>query len=280
MGGSTSQMRSPVAERLHNSLDMSNSTTTFEKMCEDLMRRMSDSGERYQIREEILNSKSDEKSFARIFPFTSVYKMIRTSAETEKSEEKSNLFREKGNNSFAQNKYHEAILCYTQAIALAPFESQCLPLAYANRSAVLFAQCNMGGCLEDIRRALTWKYPAHLQYKVYMRKGQCYNILQYDLDKANRNFAKAEELISKSESLTDVQKQELKTKISNYKKTMPAPPPVALCSTCHGSTPPAISFYKNAELPSASSCVALTYNPSRGRHLVATRNIQPGLYNY
>lgn len=95
-----------------------------------------------------------------------------------KCSKQSVAFREKGNQEFLQKMDLLAIRTYSASIAFAPLHSEELALAFANRSAVTYRLKEYKPCIEDIERALTTgKYPQHLFYKLYERKGKCQKCL-------------------------------------------------------------------------------------------------------
>ncbi|KAF4524143.1 hypothetical protein B566_EDAN012148 [Ephemera danica] len=170
----------------------------FEQMCNDLHHRIRES-RRYGIRSKILDSKSDEERFTILYPYAKKYTMHQTSAKTEKSEE-SAIFREIGNQAFRLKKYHQSLAFYTQAVAKAPYASKYLAFAYSNRSAVLLVLRLYDDCLEDLKRTLDGKYPANMRYKIYIRQGQCYHLMQR-FEEADASFSTAEQLIASSPTL-------------------------------------------------------------------------------
>lgn len=90
-----------------------------------------------------------------------------------KCSKESVAFREKGNKEFLQKKDLLAIKTYSASVAFAPVDSVELALAFANRSAVTYRLKEYKSCIEDIDRAVAGKYPKHLLYKLYERKGKC-----------------------------------------------------------------------------------------------------------
>lgn len=90
-----------------------------------------------------------------------------------KSSKESLAFREKGNKEFLLKQDLLAVQTYSVSAAFAPIGSEELALAYANRSAVTLSLKEFETCLEDIDRALAGKYPEHLKFKLYERKGKC-----------------------------------------------------------------------------------------------------------
>ncbi|KAJ8935103.1 hypothetical protein NQ314_012999 [Rhamnusium bicolor] len=82
---------------------------------------------------------------------------------TLKNNELAGNFRQKGNAMFKVRKNREAVELYTRSIALAEDKSECLALAYANRSAVLFEKGFYEECLMN-------NYPENLKPKLLTRQ--------------------------------------------------------------------------------------------------------------
>jgi tetratricopeptide (TPR) repeat protein len=117
--------------------------------------------------------------------------------EDGKSVTRSIDLRNSGNKAFQKKDDRTALMLYTQSIAIAPFPSiseisneemraeltenencsEALALALANRSAVLFSMGNHDSCLSDIRQALKFNYPNKLLYKLFERRGKCFQAL-------------------------------------------------------------------------------------------------------
>lgn len=102
-----------------------------------------------------------------------------------KSSEYAKACRVEGNAEFTKSNTNltQALLCYTKSIAAAPYpasendDSNDLAIAFANRSAVLFAMGKYNECTGDITQTLKFQYPDTLKYKVFMRKGECLQIM-------------------------------------------------------------------------------------------------------
>ncbi|CAG2061728.1 unnamed protein product, partial [Timema podura] len=90
-----------------------------------------------------------------------------------KSESKSLICRNKGNNKYKLHDDEGSLELYTESVRYAPRGSSDLALAYANRSAVLLHMGYYQECLRDIDLALKNNYPQHLRHKLEARQGQC-----------------------------------------------------------------------------------------------------------
>lgn len=163
----------------------------------------------------------------------------------------------------------EALKLYTKSIAYAPYPSEQLALAYANRSAVLIKLHKYKLCIQDIDRTLALAYPNNLRAKLYVRKVECLNALknpnvedtikeaQYWLEKVSLDNRK--KLNEKLKSIKNMLPSQ-KFKKEKFMKQAPLPK---------------IKTH-NIEVPCASDAITIKYNDKYGRHIVATRKINPG----
>jgi tetratricopeptide (TPR) repeat protein len=243
-------------------------TKTFEELCDEILNTQIS----HQDKKQLLKPQTNKERLAIISSYTTEIKFPPSSAATEKCEITANNVREKGNEYFNHKKYHKALICYTQSIATAPTKcvSYSLAMAYANRSAVLNMLGLLQACVCDVQRALLHGYPDNLRYKIVLRQAHCYVQLGMR-EKAVTTMAKAEVMIDKADISTR-QRQELKSQVTKSQTSS--------CDFIPAPLPPDLSYGINEEISVMSSCVALRYNESRGRHLVATRHIQPGQFMF
>lgn len=278
MGGVNAKPVDEIAEHLKTIFSASEITPTFEAMCSDVLNKHMTEEEREELYNEFFEPQKHEQRVTKLFPYTKEIKFTPTCAETEKNSNEANKKREQGNIEFKNKKYHLALLYYTHSIAVAPVQckSNSLALAYANRSAVLKALGLYTDCIADVERALSHGYPTHLRYKIILRQGQCY--VQLGLQKeADTALLQAKELIDKAEICRNL-KQELLEEIASDLKCKEVVKEVTSCQTILSPLLPNLDYGVNNEIPVMSSCVQLKYNSERGRHLVATHNIQPGKF--
>eukprot|EP00096_Caligus_rogercresseyi_P010373 TRINITY_DN3755_c0_g1_i1.p1 TRINITY_DN3755_c0_g1~~TRINITY_DN3755_c0_g1_i1.p1 ORF type:complete len:831 (-),score=261.39 TRINITY_DN3755_c0_g1_i1:283-2775(-) len=177
-----------------------------------------------------------------------------------KSKEKSDKLREEGNKLFQNDQSMQAILYYNKAISLAPHpcleeasnpretalggggerggkatkvkfsdegrirapgKYESLSLCYANRSAALRKLCQYEDCLKDIARAARFGYPRENLYKLWERKGKCYQGLK-KFELASKCIRQSLSCLKES-SLTDTQKhakaQELQALLKEWRNT-------------------------------------------------------------
>jgi SET and MYND domain-containing protein 4 len=197
------------------------------------------------------------------------------SEDAKKSETRSSAFREAGNEKFKTKKDLQALELYTRSILFAPAESRSLALAYGNRSAVLKSLRKFQDCILDVDRALRLDFPDGLIYKLLVRQGECFLALG-QLQKAIEIFTKAQTKLKIADLNEEKSKEQMKL-ISKY---------IAKCQTGDiivnvGRMEPKVempskSYDQNDEILCASSCVKIEYSSEFGRHVCATRDIEPG----
>lgn len=205
---------------------------------------------------------------------TEEYNIIPQVCDNKKDAKESEKLREQGNKIFISTPLKnytcvEALKLYTKSIAYAPYPSEQLALAYANRSAVLIKLHKYKLCIQDIDRTLALAYPNNLRAKLYVRKVECLNALknpnvedtikeaQYWLEKVSLDNRK--KLNEKLKSIKNMLPSQ-KFKKEKFMKQAPLPK---------------IKTH-NIEVPCASDAITIKYNDKYGRHIVATRKINPG----
>jgi len=92
-----------------------------------------------------------------------------------KDEAEATESRLEGNRHFQQKNWMKALKCYNDSVSLAPGtpEGVCLPLAYGNRSAVMFELKNWKLCMRDIERAIENGYTEESKSKLFRRREKC-----------------------------------------------------------------------------------------------------------
>uniref|UniRef100_A0A1B6BZN3 SET domain-containing protein n=1 Tax=Clastoptera arizonana TaxID=38151 RepID=A0A1B6BZN3_9HEMI len=188
----------------------------------------------------------------------------------EKLESKAEHWRKEGNAAFMKKQDINAIKWYTQSIGYAIPENKEMSLALANRSAVTFALGEYSQSIRDIDAALNGKYPDNLKYKLYERKGKCFQKLNLEAS-AKKYFEIAAKWISNSslnESKQESIRRNIEREISNCtNKDYPLEKKDSII--------PNVS-HPNPEILSASSSIKIEYDACIGRHLRATQDILPG----
>lgn len=98
---------------------------------------------------------------------------IRFQKEQKKSATKSEFYREKGNQRYAERKLIPALEYYNKSICFAPQHSEQLAKGYANRSAVYFSIKMYELSLKNIKLARETGYPKNLVPKLDEREVNC-----------------------------------------------------------------------------------------------------------
>lgn len=194
-----------------------------------------------------------------------------------KNRKDSIAYRERGNFLFCQKvhsseKHEEILKLYNQSIALAPNDSEELAFAFGNRSALLLHLKKYKDCINDCNLAIEVSASEILKSKLLTRKVQCLAAL--DDPKTNEVYNEILQLISEM-NLDSSIKEHLLNKLSTIKndiskqlsyEVLPKLDKVYNIPT----------FIPGKEAPCASEAVTIEYNKEWGRHIVATRDIQPG----
>lgn len=178
--------------------------------------------------------------------------------------------RDDGNKSFMDRQYKSAVQEYTESVIYAADSSVQLALAYANRSAALFKLKKYEDCIKDIDRALNSGYPDKLKTKLLKRKGLC--LTRLGSPEADSLFQEALLWLDKmtlSKDEMDKSKCELESFISAPSAVFE--PPATLVEY-----PVSKILAPNPLNPSVSDAMTIQYSEKFGRHLVATRRIEPG----
>ncbi|XP_006618434.1 SET and MYND domain-containing protein 4-like isoform X1 [Apis dorsata] len=202
------------------------------------------------------------------------YNIVPQVCDNKKDAKESEKFREQGNKIFISTPLKnytcvEALKLYTKSIAYAPYPSEQLALAYANRSAVLIKLRKYELCIQDIDRTLALAYPNNLRAKLYIRKVECLNALK------NPNI---EDTIKEAqywlEKMSLDNKKKLNEKLKSIKNMLPSQK-FKKEKFMKQAPLPKIKTH-NIEVPCASDAITIKYNDKYGRHIVATRKINPG----
>lgn len=125
-----------------------NNCAKINDVFEELCRQLSINGQVADISEKfsLLNSNAERVKFAS--ELLEKYALYPEILHREKDDELSAKYRQEGNNAFKRKEDHTAWRLYTKSISYATNNSECLALAYANRSAVLYEKKLYKQCLE------------------------------------------------------------------------------------------------------------------------------------
>lgn len=188
-----------------------------------------------------------------------------------KNAKKSVELREKGNDYFKANRLTEAHEIYTMSMAHAPTKSVELPMAYANRSAVLFKANWFSDCLNDIDHALKLGYPDNLKAKLFLRRASCLKALNPKLRRPiDEAFNETRQWIKKMDKKNQLVMEKMLKEQQSIKTTEKA-----ICYKFDADVSPPKLKSENPTIPGLSSAVKLQYSKKYGRHLIATRDIKP-----
>ena len=200
-----------------------------------------------------------------------------------KSSALSEKLRTEGNSLFKQRKFAEALDKYTDSILHAKCDAEnfdeCLSLALANRSAVLFHLKDFQGALEDSERSLSFGYPDKLKYKLIERVGKCY-MKQGNSQLAKNSFKQAIVSLTSSDLPTDKRNQialecyELEKDCNNHE--IMRDKSCSIDGETGAPTPENEKIDTNTVYPCATTAFSIVNDPLLGRHAVATRDIQAG----
>jgi len=189
----------------------------FDMFFEEFLSQFMAASEPTEVSQEFIQLRTDMErvEFLMKIPFVSDFE-IQTKAGI-KCAEKAVRYREEGNKLFQTDKCTQAILFYNKSISYCPHPTlaqfqkgleqevdkvkevqfaddikekgkrvpgkyESLSLSYGNRSAALRKLSQYEDCLRDIARAAKFGYPRQNIYKLWERKGKCYEGLKrYDL---------------------------------------------------------------------------------------------------
>ncbi|KAJ8683022.1 hypothetical protein QAD02_018814 [Eretmocerus hayati] len=195
------------------------------------------------------------------------------------------LYRMKGNELFKGQSHSQEIHLkilerYSQSIALAPYKSEELAMAYGNRSALLQHIQKYKESIEDCNRAINITNSELLKTKLIARKLECLGAL------GNKSFEDEYKIALNhlaKVTLDDEVKKNFMGKIKNIDQSVLTTRNLVedLISDKKSrkvkkQTNPSELFEHQKEIPCASTSVTIAYSKCWGRHVVATRNIQPG----
>ncbi|XP_063812180.1 SET and MYND domain-containing protein 4 isoform X2 [Pseudophryne corroboree] len=160
------------------------------------------------------------------------------------------FYKEEGNKRFGRKQYTAAAALYSKAISHAGPGTEEIAVCFANRSAVLFHLGHYSVCLEDINRAQEHGYPERLKSKILQRQTECLEKLRQSVS-SNAKSSRTEGA-GLTEDTGKLAKFSMSDKLQELK------------------------LNKNLQLSNASSSLSLQFSSSKGRHLVASKDIAQG----
>ncbi|XP_065073779.1 SET and MYND domain-containing protein 4 [Ochlerotatus camptorhynchus] len=143
----------------------------FQKYCETML-----SGISQNEFNDFAQLESDEKRFEFINALKSIVTELKLAREFNgKSLERSFEYKKLGNLAFQKENWNEALACYNLCYLSTPDTNAAeKAIILANRSAALYHMEKYDQALKDIQRAIDYKYPKDLMYKITERKARCY----------------------------------------------------------------------------------------------------------
>lgn len=202
-------------------------------------------------------------------------------------------FRNEGNRLYREKKLDQALLAYNYSILAAPHpglegeakepQHEDLPLAFANRSAVLYEMTRYKEALADAERALSLGYPPSKRHRLHERRAKCLQAM----GKMEEAKAVLEDTLNAlaTMSLDNKEATTVRKNITNLKTKCDSKQSMAPSSSSTlryqyifytgPKRPPSVS-HPRPDLPCLSDAISIQYTPIRGRHLVAARDIEPG----
>ncbi|NXI04888.1 SMYD4 protein, partial [Pachycephala philippinensis] len=201
-------------------------------------------------------------------------------APTDKEPEAASWYREQGNLEFKRGHYQAALRLYSKAVSHEPPGSPEVSVCFANRSAALLHLGHFEVCLEDIARAESHGYPDRLLPKILLRKAECLLCLGR-LQDAQDILGVLESKIAldrvMTTHLTRLKKlSQLKVKLREKERCEKERCPEPAREARGGIQGKPEIWEENNSISGASSCLSLSFDAERGRHLVASQDIVPG----
>ncbi|XP_064115401.1 SET and MYND domain-containing protein 4-like isoform X1 [Macrobrachium nipponense] len=189
-----------------------------------------------------------------------------------KSEKLALEAKEKGSKEYVKKKDVDAQHSFTESLRLAPEDSPVLPLAYGNRSAVLFQLKKYKEALTDIKRAVDSGYPNSILHKLLPRRCLCFIKLGDKIRaEAALELCKKHVSVIPSEAKEKYQKtlQDLEKKVKELQPGITAKPdePLPL---------PALYKGESSNVTYMSCALEMRVNEPFGRYVVAAEPIQRG----
>ena len=248
-----------------------------------LLSKLEDSGQLNWLFMTFDKLKSDSARIGFVHELEGIDKLLDTSniPKLRKSSKISEQKRNEGNKFFQKGQYEKALSEYNDSLAYAcphcddQDGKSYVALALANRSAALFHLKKHEDCLRDIEDALKAGYPEDLQYKLYGRRGQCYQALKLN--------SEAKDAFEVAKGLLDKAKLESEKKYTMYKDTQKN---IDACNKSQSSKRsnlpnektnlPKVSDGPNATHASLTAACKVAFSAEKGRYVVANRDIRPG----
>ncbi|CAG9855188.1 unnamed protein product [Phyllotreta striolata] len=197
---------------MSDSRDDKNDYTVFQKYCEKAIGQLS---------EECIQSfkETTDEGSRIVLLYQAATKIPITIIELNgKNFEVSQEQKTKGNSYFAKKDYANALKAYNEGIIKCPQNTdesrELLSILISNRSATYFELKEYKKVFNDIDYVLEiGNYPAHLKYKIWIRKAKCYDALQNE-----RLSSEAYDEALKSLKFSKLDERSIETKINEIEK--------------------------------------------------------------
>ena len=255
---------------------MTSFTSYFEKVCD----RLKEDKVIKEIEEKFNKLTSDFERVTLVLEYKKYVDIPILTSFKAKSSQVSNKLRQCGNKLYTSGKNKEALKTYSQSISFAENKSKELGLAYANRSAVLYALSNYLAAISDIEAAFDNFYPENLSFKLCERLGKCYMGIE-NFKNAEQNFKLCKEKLNMSQ-LNEDEKKTGNKKIDEFiikcreKATKENKLVEFINAKYELNTPELDEDYINEKTPCTTKSFKIVENDTFGRYAVASKTITPG----
>ena len=253
-----------------------NFTTWYKEICTELTK----TGQLKELENEFVGQKDDFGRVSVLLSRNIFLEKLTKESFNGKNNKQSELYRTTGNKLYGASSYESALKAYTRAIKLAEPSSNYVSLAYANRSAVLFALKNYKLCKIDIGLSFENGYSEDLHYKLYERRGKCCFEQCLYQDAINSYNSCLNSL--KAAKLNEKQLKEKQESIKSLIKNCPSEDDrnaeirdSEFDNSSYNPVTPVIEE-KNPVYLSASQSFTIKSTPSQGRYAIADRDIKAG----
>ncbi|XP_015191726.1 PREDICTED: SET and MYND domain-containing protein 4-like [Polistes dominula] len=242
-----------------------------------ITRRIEDEDKVSEVMKDFNKKDNDQDRIIKILQVMHEFDVTPIIPSLTKDNSLSNKFRNMGEELFNEeplniNYFKEILILYSKSIAYAEPLSTELSLAYECRSNLLLFMFQYKECISDIDRALSFNnLPEYQTVKCHLRRIQCLLTLGESI---NNDLINA---INMAKQMPECPRRQKCLRIAQNLERMAQGIGIPKVSV-NQRYPVKIPVVKspNVEVPSASDAVAIEYNSQWGRHIVATRDIEPG----
>ncbi|KAG0724952.1 SET and MYND domain-containing protein 4 [Chionoecetes opilio] len=190
-----------------------------------------------------------------------------------KSEDLAMKAKTRGSQAYLKKKDNEALVCFSESIGLAPAESSVLPLAFANRSAVLYQMHRYKEALQDMEWAENTCYPATLKHKLLIRRCRCY-LMMGDIQEARKHVevcsSHMHSVPLEAKKKYEAEVLELGQKLENMTLSK------SITISQEHLLEPSLYGEENETVKYMSSAFEMRENEKYGRHIVAMEEVGKG----